>query len=103
MRLGRFAWARDTYLAIGGWTRVWRRLWRADGPPAAKRIALPLPEPKPLRRRSGPLHWSSDGRPLPVCGASSREPWTTDFDTVDCEVCKLRGLPIVAAYWTSTR
>jgi hypothetical protein len=103
-RIGRLALAKEAYLAIGGWQRLFWRLWWWEGERPPRRF-LQLPSPLPPRPKpQGPMHWSPDAQALPFCGASSRNAqWTREFAAVGCAACREKGWPIVMHYDASTR
>lgn len=102
VRVGRLALARDAYQAVGGWRRLfWRVWWRTGGeePIAAQfRSFEPLPLTPPKI-----LHWVTGGENLPLCGATSREPWTIEFTSATCPACMQQGILSVIQYNANTR
>lgn len=83
----RFAWARTRYQAIGGWRRLfWRLWWRLPVqilPPAPSVLLVP-PVPKPPKI----LHLVLHPDEVPICGASVREPWTLEPEFATCSECR---------------
>jgi len=104
-RIGRLALARLDYPAIGGWRRLWWRVWRRDSRPVV------LPEPKSWSQITGdmppqpkgPMHFCADASGYPLCGATRRERWTPDFAFTTCLDCRALGLPIILHYTVNTR
>jgi hypothetical protein len=100
IQVGRLAWARLRYEAIGGWRRLfWRLWWRNRECQAATVDSTPLPSL--LAKPSGLMHWGVDG--LPWCGANCRERWTRELEFATCPVCREEGERAMTAYWISTR
>lgn len=105
-RLGRIAWARENYGAIGGWRRLFWRLWWRETlrelpilvgyHPDAIEAGI-KPDPKRL------MHWSPDPSGMPMCGAKSGEAWTYELDFATCAACRVKGLPMVVQYRANTR
>jgi hypothetical protein len=84
-------------LWCGPMKRLWRclaKLWRAlfrrrppavaPAPPVSFPALVPM-APPPI------LHLVAHPENRPLCGASIRQPWTTDPDAATCPACKLEG------------
>lgn len=105
VRVGRLAWARDSYAALGGWRRLWVRLWwRTEGAPLAA-LRVTRPSTRSLLRPPEVLHW----RPIDhafrahYCGAEPRAPWSYVFDSVTCAECREQAEPMICKRLTILR
>lgn len=105
VRVGRLAIARNAYSAIGGWRRLWGRLWWRLA--LTPRPAVPgPPEPNPERPAALPppiIHLIIHPENRPMCGASLREPWTEDPATATCIACRRDGDLVAVQFWANTR
>lgn len=100
IQVGRLAWARSRYEAIGGWRRLWLRLWWRTGAPSLPSVPR-TPLPSLLARPSGVMHFAVNGYPL--CGASIREKWTQEYEFATCPECRELGERALTSYWINTR
>lgn len=104
VRLGPLAWARANYASIGGWRRVFWRLWIRVGREPLAVAAVRLVEPPPAAIPPKILHWTiGEDEGLPLCGARRGEPWTVEFEFTTCPKCKSEGGPLMDKYRLGTR
>lgn len=104
LRLGPIAWARADYPSIGGWRRVFWRLWVRVGKAIKAIPAVRIVEPPPAAIPPKILHWSS-GEPegMPFCGARKGEPWTVEIEFTTCSKCKNEAGPLIDKHRMNTR
>lgn len=106
-RVWRFGWAKLAYPAIGGWKRLfWRLWWRRTLPELAPPIFMETPDyidAGIISAKGIILHWSPDTTGMPYCGARVGEPWTYEIHHTTCPECTRMGWPVVLQHHTNTR
>jgi hypothetical protein len=100
----RLAWARASYQAIGGWRRLfWRLWWRLPLAPLPPAPAEQPPALSPIPKPPKILHLLLLPEDVPLCGASIREPWTAEPDYATCPQCREVAQRLTLQWRMSTR
>lgn len=106
IKLWRLGLTRDGgHVAIGGWRKLWWRVWWDMRIPDAPGIQAVKPDTWNLLRPPPVLHYRPTYHEYLVhfCGADPKAPWTNVFETVTCPACQEKAGPVVLQYRTHYR